>query len=395
MPDIKSLWVVLIDHSGSMGDGFFARSQFRGETERGDYSTKLDAAKNVLFIQIESLVSARDVAVIEFTGDASLLFKCSRESAHQYRSAVYELRAEDGTDIAKALDFARNQLREWEHYDLVRFLVISDGLSDVDEAHKAARQCFAKGIFIDMVLIDPSPEGESMAQAISLGGRVTSVTSTTELESAIAEERVAFEEDIALARKRVERESVAPRRILQWSGILGILVAIATIMSLTFGVFSGISSEHKVFQGTVLFGIGLLFLGGYFIYLAQEEREQHPLFVNPRNVRMISVLRRTGRKRTLLLIGGSASIVLGLNLIVSGAFYAPDSPFVPTPTPTSTPTSTPTLTPTNTPTQTPTPTLTPTNTPTPTRTSTSTATITQMPSPTLVPTNTPLPTATD
>jgi hypothetical protein len=385
---IKALWVVLIDHSGSMGDRFAAHSQFEGYSESGNYRIKLDAAKDMLLKQINSF-TAQDVAVVAFTGKANLLFKCPRDQVQVHKEEITNLQPHNGTDISNALGFTFDQVKAWQDYDSVRFLVISDGLSDVESASNAANRCFHDGIFIDTILIDPSPMGLEMAESISLGGRVTAVTSSAELDETLLSERQAYEEDLI----QVERQKSAQMKEAKKESLTGtatLFVAIATFLSLLFGIVLGFDNERRLFQLANLIGIILILVGIYLLYRAYEEKEKLPIYISRQQVRMVSVLRTTGKARTMLLIGGWGAMVFGFGTITLGFCCTPDSPFTATATPTSTATTIPTATfspmPTNTPTATPTLTFTPTPTPSYTPTATLTPTNTLTPTPTSTPT---------
>lgn len=364
--NFKSIWVVLIDHSGSMGDPFSAKTEFEGFSESGAYKNKLIAAKESLFKQIASFKTARDIAVIAFTGKPDLLFKCARTQVPQYKELVNALEPFDGTDIASALDFAYNCVQKWEHYDVVRFLVISDGLSDIERAQEAANKCFNNGLYIDVVLIDPSQEGQIMAEAISVGGKVTSVYSSVEFDQAVSLEREAYEQDLVQAEKSyksIEKKEVVAKTSI-FGGILTIIIGIVTVLSLAFSIAVGLSGEHLLFKISILISVILILAGIYLIHLANEEKEQLPIYVSNNNVRMVSVLRRTGKKRKGLLLGGWGNIVLGVLVLVLAFFVVPDSPILVKPTSTPTLTSTFTATSTSTPTPTHTASVTPSKTPT-------------------------------
>ena len=376
---INALWVVLIDHSSSMGEPFSASTEFKGFSETGDFQNKLIAAKENLFRQIDSLKTARDVAVIAFTGTSKLLFKCAREQVSQQKELINALQPFDSTDIAGALDFAYNCVQKWEHYDLVRFLVISDGLSEVAQAQEVAFKCFSDKIYIDVVLIDPSQEGQAMAEAISLGGKVTAVYSSAEFDQAVSQEREAYEQDLVKANEayaELEKKEVI-EKASAFGGVLTIIIGVITVLSLAVGIAVGLSGGNILFKISILISVILVLFGIFLLYLANESTGQAPLIVDKNNnVRMVSVLRRTGKKRTRLLFGGWGNIALGILVLALALFVVPDSPIIVAPT--QTPTAT------NTVTMTPAPTLIPTH----TVTATSTAFISK--TPTIGSTGTPI-----
>ena len=322
---IKSIWVVLIDHSSSMGTSFAEKKEFDGFSELGDYKNKLIAAKEILFKQIASFKTTKDIAVIAFTGKSELLFKCERTQVPLYEEYVNSLKPFDGTDIAGALDFAFNCLQEWEHYDVVRLLVITDGLSKIEQAQKAAFRCYNDGVYIDVVLIDPSKEGQAMAETISVGGKVTAVYSSVEFDQALSQERRAYEQDLENAEKayvELEKKEADVRKSV-FGSFLTIIVGIVTVLSLIFGIAAGLSEGNLLFKISILVGILLIFVGIYSIYLANEEEKQLPIYIKERDIRMVSVLRRTGKKRKRLILGGWGNLILGVSIIVLSFFIFP------------------------------------------------------------------------
>jgi energy-converting hydrogenase Eha subunit A len=197
---------------------------------------------------------------------------------------------------------------------------------------------------------------------LEFGGNVTPVHSKAELKSVISNESKSLEREIKGQLSRTQILAI----------ILPLIVAIITIISMSFGVASQITPERKVFQSSILFGVPLILLGGYFMYLWYERIGEREIFINRHEKKIIPIYKRSEKQRKMFLIIGILIILLGISIIVWGSLYAADSPFISTPTPT-------TVTPTYTPTPSATNTVTSTTTPTASRTVMPTKTITATP----------------
>jgi protein phosphatase len=173
-----------------------------------------------------------------------------------------------------------------------------------------------------------------------------------------------------------DKKEVYHEKSLAFGGALSLIVGIVTILSLALGIAVGISGGNTLFKISILVSVIFVLVGIYLIRLANEEKEQRPLYVGNNSTRMVSVLRRTGRKRAWLLRGGWGTIFVGILVLFLALFIVPDSPILITPTPT--PTATLTITPTSS------------QTPSPTLRVTASPTITRSPIPTLKSTTLPL-----
>lgn len=370
----RSLWIILFDHSSSMADSFSGSAELAGHAKTGEYATKIEAAKDITLSELEKFgqlfdeTQEVDVAVIAFTSQSELLFKCPANQSHHYRHQIEKLSPTNGTSIDTALTFANQNILSWDkgdRYRTIHILVVSDGLSDVDQAQQAAWILGENGVSINVMLIDPSPDGIKLAKAIKFGGDVTPVYSKAELKSALEKEAKSLTREI--------KGKLTLTQILV-AVILPIIVALITIISMSFGVASQITPERKIFQSTILFGIPLILLGGYFLYLWYERIGEHEIYINRHEKKSVPRYKRSKKQRRMFLIIGILTILLGVAIITWGSVRAPDSPFVPTSTPTITPTATFTPSPTSTSTLTTTPKPTASRTMTPTKTLTQTVT---------------------
>src|SRR4051812_12341225 len=120
---MQHTWIVLLDHSSSMGNPFNGKRSVEVRSRSTQESVKLAAAKRELLRHMQSL-GKQPVILIGFTSTASLIFTGQSDDDPEIRRALDALRAENGTDIAAALDFATQQLGASAYH----VLVITDGL---------------------------------------------------------------------------------------------------------------------------------------------------------------------------------------------------------------------------------------------------------------------------
>ncbi len=189
---MSSIWIILLDTSGSMSDGFTVSSATNQDPlgESGAWATKLDAAKDLLLRQVSSLRS-QDIAVFRFTSSCQKLFQGAKDDLLRRPDLVQSLTAGGDTNIAAAL----NEVSEdntFEQYRSLSVVVLTDGLSEQEDASKAAEALVEKYPFarIDTILIDETKEGRDVAEAISINGTVRTATSSVQLRSAITGARV-------------------------------------------------------------------------------------------------------------------------------------------------------------------------------------------------------------
>jgi hypothetical protein len=204
-----SVWVILLDHSGSMGQSFKAPADdltLRDRTSRA--SAKLHAAIECVLVDLERLPSDMLVGLFGFTNSAALLASGRAGDRAVFVHALEQLRAGGGTDIAGALDCVRDYCQGISPRPLViRILLVTDGLSDEKTAVQAALECAATGLTIDVVLIDPTPKARELAAAVAgaTGGRWEPVFGTRDLRHATAEARDAVAAQVQRTEDAVSR----------------------------------------------------------------------------------------------------------------------------------------------------------------------------------------------
>jgi hypothetical protein len=175
--------IILFDHSSSMGEPFRGTTKFAGRSVETQERVKLDAGKSALLERLGAFQTGR-LALFEFTSTASKIFDGPPGDRTAIRAGLDGLVAQDGTNIASALDEAHTFASQAKELRL-RILVITDGLSALEPARAAAERLAALGATIDVLLIDPTAEGMAVAQAISIEGETQFVTSVAELAEGV------------------------------------------------------------------------------------------------------------------------------------------------------------------------------------------------------------------
>lgn len=190
---MSAIWVILLDTSGSMDEGFAQSAGASGDPlgEAGTWAKKIDAAKDLLLRQVSSL-RAQDVAVFRFTDTVQKLFQGTKDDLLANRALITSLDAHGRTDIAAALGAVADD-PDFERYRALSVLLLTDGQSDQDAAERAAEGLVSKYPFarIDTILIDETPEGRSVAEAVSINGIVRTATSMVQLRQALSGARTA------------------------------------------------------------------------------------------------------------------------------------------------------------------------------------------------------------
>ena len=197
------MWVIMLDHSGSMGEGFTESAEQASFRDRRTQQTvKLQAAVESVLIELPRLPARSDVTLCGFTSSVRVLHRGSAGDQAGFATALRGLSADGGTDIAAALDSARTQVsavkRPSPAPDLPeanRIMLITDGLSDREKARQAARKCARDGLTVDVILIDPTDEAQELAAAVAgeTNGRWEPVFGPEDLSRAAAEARAAME----------------------------------------------------------------------------------------------------------------------------------------------------------------------------------------------------------
>lgn len=203
------MWVVLLDHSGSMAERFAGSSTFSGKSVKSGGGTKLDEARRSVYERVRGLSPKEQVVVIEFTTTASVVFEGFAAQTAEIEAALSKLVAADGTSIAAAFDAAAEYHRLKGKINS-RVLLVSDCKSELEPAIASADALTQLVYIIDILLIDPDPETEVAARALIRLGEVQAVVSAEELRTAItAGDRVSEQVTAAMARALEEAAEAA------------------------------------------------------------------------------------------------------------------------------------------------------------------------------------------
>lgn len=157
------MWIVLLDHSGSMGDSFEAtKNEDLGRVRIIDAKIKLDAAKKSFLLELHRLPDSIQIVLLGFTSTVTEIHSGLASDVDQFESRINQLKPNNGTDIASALNYVIRYAQQRP-----QILLITDGKSDLGAARREAHNCADAGIRVDVLMIDPTDEGLEMAKAIA------------------------------------------------------------------------------------------------------------------------------------------------------------------------------------------------------------------------------------
>lgn len=198
------MWIVLLDHSGSMGDPFEAADAPSRRAKIVDAERKLDAATEVLREELQELRErnpSMPVAIFAFTDHATLVYEGAVEDRRAIDHALDALIPDNGTNIAAALNAAADYKEPRADAGLAQLILVSDGKSDRVQAMAAARRCVECHLSLSMLLIDPTDEGKAFARDVvrSVGGRYETVASRQALSEAAQQVSASYAADLARA----------------------------------------------------------------------------------------------------------------------------------------------------------------------------------------------------
>ena len=182
---MKSVCVILLDTSSSMAGGFEGEQQKHG-SHYVEADTKIEAAKKWLLAELDGLPNT-EIVLIAFDAEARLVLRTSSADTQPMKELLPGIEARGAaTNIAAALYMAAEAHQSSKaHFKTV--LLISDGLSNSGDPVAAADEARRRGIQINTVLIDPTSEGQFLADQISRGGTVWAAASGAQMRRAIHE----------------------------------------------------------------------------------------------------------------------------------------------------------------------------------------------------------------
>jgi Outer membrane efflux protein len=172
-----------------MADGFSGIHTADPLAERGIWSTKLEAAKDLLLRQVAAS-RVQDVAVFSFADTSAKIFHGARSDFSRAFAIIRGLEADGETNLAGGL-IAVTEDSELERYEALSVLILSDGLSNVGDPVAAAERLISKYPFgrVDTILIDETEEGRRIAESVSINGSVRPAFSVAELGQALESAR--------------------------------------------------------------------------------------------------------------------------------------------------------------------------------------------------------------
>jgi len=171
--------------------------------------------KEILLEEIAELGHAVPVVIFAFNSETQEIFAGTAGEHGKIGASLANIEADNGTNIARALDAAAAYKRQHVSSSVVRIVLISDGKSDVAEAVEAAQRCFDLSIGIHFILIDPTDEGKEFAREVvsAVGGTSQQVVSRSQLKESTQDARqtyAAFQAKVEalLAQMDQEAESI-------------------------------------------------------------------------------------------------------------------------------------------------------------------------------------------
>ena len=257
---VEDLWIVLLDTSESMSDPFKGTGDFAGQTDSTNHLRKIEAAKDRVLKELHGMKGAT-CSVVTFADNPSVLFTRQPPALESLVTAFEDLRPSGGTNIGAALSKAVDVVSSARPAGYASVLLITDGLSTVGDPLVGAERCRAARIPISTVLIDPTPEAERLAHAVSMGGRVTAVTSAAELGDELRSVAQSARVNAGLA----QANPWLPVLIGTLSGLLGGVGG-------SFAFFSSV--VDKPTTAVPLGGASIAFVGGVILwYVAFAKRD--------------------------------------------------------------------------------------------------------------------------
>jgi von Willebrand factor type A domain len=175
--------VIILDHSRSMQGGFSgALSPGLARGLPASHRTKIEEAKSQLIAWL--MTSDYDEAtLIPFSSDSETPARFSLpKDLNRAKQFLEQIVASGSTNLASALtaaiDIGLSASEDW----FVRFLIVTDGLSDTRHDDLGLVQRIPSRQGVDALLIDPTPEGEAHLRSLCIRGRYIPVYGASDLE---------------------------------------------------------------------------------------------------------------------------------------------------------------------------------------------------------------------
>jgi hypothetical protein len=179
------MWIILIDHSGSMGKPFTGNSIFAGRSTKSKANSKLEDAVDAILERLPGRSLDEQVVIIAFTSKAKIIAKGRASDYNLFESALNQLVATNGTDIAAGLEKANEFLSEHPSSAFPTLLLVTDGQSDADRALRAKEKLINKIVQLSAIIIDPTDKAEELLRNLLHNGEIQGVTSDSKLKKEI------------------------------------------------------------------------------------------------------------------------------------------------------------------------------------------------------------------
>lgn len=182
---MASIWYILIDVSGSMGEGFSSTHDHEGDpfAETGPWKKKLDAAKDVLLRQASRMRKNQEIAILAFDSNTKVIYR--GQASGLPAKKINSLRAGSSTNLSSAFDYVASD-RSLKTYQSISLIVITDGYpDDLTKTVESAQRLLNNypNTRIDVILIDDTEKGRETAEEIAINGVVTYAYSELDIAS--------------------------------------------------------------------------------------------------------------------------------------------------------------------------------------------------------------------
>lgn len=179
------MWIILIDHSGSMGDPFSGNQTFSGRATESKANSKLEAAVNAVLERLPGRSPIEQVVIIGFTSKAEIIVEGQASEFDLFENALNQLVATNGTDIAAGLEKVNEFLTDHPSARFPTLLLVTDGQSDVESALRAKEKLAGKIVQLSAIIIDPTNKAEELLRNLLLNGEIQGVTSSSQLNKGV------------------------------------------------------------------------------------------------------------------------------------------------------------------------------------------------------------------
>jgi len=198
------MWIIVLDRSGSMVEDFSANNtvQLPNRSRQTTAGSKWEAAKEAVITELKSMKAADQVIVFVFNSEADLIFDDIAGNYDDLAQSLEEIEPDNGTSISNALTTVYNHVVSLQAPH-VSVTVITDGLDEPVPAQAAAELLANVVSMIEVILIDPTEKGKTVADGIAQRGKVIVVNKAD-----------TFNRELDQAKVRQEQENTRVKSLL-------------------------------------------------------------------------------------------------------------------------------------------------------------------------------------